>query len=84
MLKIKPNRSFDLCIDSGAAGAFFPGDRGAMLGTFEEVQCEGNWEGSEDKSLWNGSCMASDTNPLWPAVGCGNRGTKHSFACAVM
>jgi hypothetical protein len=78
------NRSFDLCQDSGAADAFFPADRKAMLGTFEAVPCEGNWKGSEGGSLWNGSCMASVTTGLWPDVGCGNQGTKHSFACGVM
>lgn len=78
------NRSFDLCEDSGTGTAFFPQGREAMLGTFEEVPCEGNWDGYESGSLWNGSCMADDTTGLWPAVGCGNHGTKHSFACAVM
>ena len=76
------NRSFDLCIDSGAAGAFFTGGRGSLLGTFEEVLCKGNWNGGEDGSLWGGSCMANDTTKLWPALGCGNHGTKHSLACA--
>jgi hypothetical protein len=84
----KPNRSFDLCTDSGAAGAFFPSDRHAMTGTFEEVQCAGNWIGSdanEGKSLWDGSCLADDNSPLWPTAVCGNQGTKHStFACAAM
>jgi|SRR6266403_125510 len=84
MLKNKTNLSFDLCEDSGTAAAFFPSGRGAMLGTFEEVPCEGNWSGSEGGSLWNGSCMANDTTGLWPAVGCGNKGTKHSLTCAVM
>jgi EXPB1-like protein len=79
MLK-KKNCSFDLCEDSGTAAAFFPPDRGAMLGTFEEVPCEGNWSGSEGGSLWGGSCMASDTTGLWPEVGCGNRGTTESLA----
>jgi hypothetical protein len=78
------DRSFDLCVDSGTAAAFFPKGRGAMLGTFEEVKCEGNWNGGEGESLWNGSCMANDTTPLWPGVGCGNRGTNHSLACTVM
>jgi hypothetical protein len=77
-------RSFDLCGDSGTGSAFFPPGRGAMLGTFEEVLCEGNWSGSEGGSLWGGSCMANDTTPLWPGRGCGNQGTKHSFACTVM
>lgn len=66
---------FDLCIDSGAAGAFFTDGRGAMLGTFKEVPCNGNWNGGEGGSLWGGSCMANDTTGLWPAPGCGNRGS---------
>ncbi|KAN0121004.1 RlpA-like double-psi beta-barrel-containing domain containing protein, partial [Russula decolorans] len=66
---------FDLCGDSGTGSAFFPPGRGAMLGTFEEVLCEGNWSGSEGGSLWGGSCMANDTTPLWPGRGCGNQGT---------
>jgi hypothetical protein len=55
-----------------------------MVGTFEEVLCEGNWSGSESGSLWNGSCMANATTGLWPEVGCGNHGTENSFACAEM
>jgi hypothetical protein len=81
------NRSFDLCEDSGASAAFFPKGKGAMLGTFEEVKCEGNWQADtkiKSESLWYGSCMANDTSPLWPGVGCGNRGTNHSLACTVM
>jgi hypothetical protein len=78
------NRSFDLCEDSGTGTAFFPADRHAMVGTFEEVECEGNWKGSEGKSLWNGSCMANDP-PFWPGTSeCSNQGTKHPFLCAVM
>ena len=46
-----------------------------MLGTFVEVLCEGNWSGSEGQSLWDGSCMANDSTPLWPGIGCGNHGT---------
>jgi hypothetical protein len=76
------NRSFDLCQDSGTGTAFFPEGRGAMLGTFVEVSC-GNWS-SEGASLWPGSCMANATTGLWPERGCGNQGTKHSLACAVM
>ncbi|KAN0121003.1 endoglucanase V-like protein [Russula decolorans] len=66
---------FDLCEDSGTGTAFFPSGRGAMLGTFVEVPCEGNWNGSEGQSFWNGSCMANNTTPLWPGRGCGNVGT---------
>ncbi|KAF8493231.1 endoglucanase V-like protein [Russula emetica] len=66
---------FDLCQDSGTGTAFFPEGRAAMLGTFVEVLCEDNWSGSEGGSLWNGSCMANDTTPLWPGRGCGNQGT---------
>jgi len=69
---------FDLCIDSGAAGAFFTDGRGSMLGTFEEVPCKGNWNGDEGGSLWGGSCMANDTTGLWPAIGCGNHGSPPS------
>jgi len=80
----KAKRSFDLCGDSNAAAAFFPSGRGAMLGTFVEVPCNNNWSGSEGESLWGGSCMANDATGLWPAVGCGNRGTMNSLAPAVI
>jgi hypothetical protein len=84
------NRSFDLCEDSGTAAAFFPKGRGAMLGTFKEVECEGNFLVPKKKnkyegvSLWRHSCMANHTTPLWPGVGCSNSGTNHSLACTAM
>ncbi|KAH9988383.1 hypothetical protein BJV77DRAFT_1021677 [Russula vinacea] len=65
---------FDLCEDSGAAGAFFPSGREAMLGKYQEVPCT-EWQGSEGSSLWNGACMAPVNAPLWPSVACGNEGT---------
>lgn len=71
-------------MDSGAAAAFFPQGRAAMLGWAEEVQCEGNWNGYEGGSLWGGSCMANGTTGIWPASGCGNHGMKHSLAYVVM
>ncbi|KAF8479527.1 endoglucanase V-like protein [Russula ochroleuca] len=74
---------FDLCEDSGAAAAFFPSGRGAMLGTYQEVLCT-EWKGSEGSPLWNGACMAPVNAPLWPSVACGNEGMKHSLDCAVM
>jgi hypothetical protein len=80
MLKNKTKCSFDLCDLTGASQAFFPGQRLAMLGKFEEVSCIG-WQGSDGAPLWNGSCMANSTTPFWPAVGCGNQGTKHSLTC---
>ena len=84
----KINRSFDLCADSdsGAAAAFFPEGRGAMLGEYKEVSCT-EWKGGEGSSLWGGSCMAPIGTSLWPKVSCGNEGTKHplfSLVCAVM
>ncbi|KAI0286105.1 RlpA-like double-psi beta-barrel-protein domain-containing protein-containing protein [Russula aff. rugulosa BPL654] len=69
---------FDLCKDpsSGAAGAFFPPNRWAMLGTFAEVPCEGNWEGTLGDSLWGNSCMASGNTNFWPnADECSNNGS---------
>jgi hypothetical protein len=55
-----------------------------MLGTYEEVSCS-QWSGSDGKILWNGSCLAGESAPLWPAAGgCPNTGADHSFACIVM
>ena len=71
-------------MDSGAADAFFTDNRGAMLGRAEEVHCDGNWDGYEGGSIWGGSCMANGTTGIWPTIGCGNRGTKHSPAYVVM
>jgi hypothetical protein len=73
----KPNRSFDLCDLTGAPQAFFPGNRLAMLGVFEEVPCE-CWNGVVGPELWKGSCLP-DNPPLWPSTGCGNEGTMHSL-----
>ncbi|KAH9988387.1 RlpA-like double-psi beta-barrel-protein domain-containing protein-containing protein [Russula vinacea] len=74
---------FDLCEDSGAPQAFFEGSRGAMLGNYKEVSCS-RWRGIEGERLWNGACMGNSTTPFWPERGCGNVGTKHSLACAVI
>ncbi|KAI9810902.1 MAG: hypothetical protein M1827_005761 [Pycnora praestabilis] len=45
------NVNFDLCQNSGAADAFFPGGAngavGMALGIAQEVPCMGNWQGSE-------------------------------------
>jgi hypothetical protein len=83
MLKNEPKCSFDLCEDSGAPQAFFEGSRGAMLGNYKEVSCS-RWRGIEGERLWNGACMGNSTTPFWPERGCGNVGTKHSLACAVI
>ncbi|KZS94520.1 endoglucanase V-like protein, partial [Sistotremastrum niveocremeum HHB9708] len=66
---------FDLCQDNGASGAFFPSGHGALTGSYTEVPCQGNWSGSDGGSLWNGSCLSGESAGLWPAVGCGNKGT---------
>ena len=83
MLKIKTNRSFDLCRDSGAAAAFFPSGRGALSGNYTEVSCT-EWTGDCPTPLWNNWCMGNNTTPLWPGKGCGNAGTRHSLPCAVI
>jgi hypothetical protein len=49
-----------------------------MLGNYEEVSCT-EWQGGNPTTLWNGSCMADDNAAFWPAVACGNQGTKHSL-----
>ena len=55
-----------------------------MLGTYQEVSCS-EWSGSDGKVLWNGSCLAGETAPLWPAAGgCPNTGANHSLARAVL
>jgi hypothetical protein len=77
------NRSFDLCKDSGAADAFFDANLGALVGNYEEVSCT-EWRGNKGNSLWGQSCLADVGAPLWPATSCGNKGTNHSLACAVM
>lgn len=65
--------SFDICQDTGGAGAFFPSGHGALTGTFHEVPCS-QWSGTDGGSLWNGACIAGETAQNWPAVGCGNKG----------
>jgi len=65
---------FDLCTDSGAPTAFFPGERRAMLGTFEEVSCR-EWPGTDGQKLWDGSCLAGESAGFWPDQGCPNKGT---------
>ncbi|KAI9749368.1 MAG: hypothetical protein M4579_006899 [Chaenotheca gracillima] len=42
--KYGANVNFDLCVDSGAAGAFFPSGTALALGTAEVVSCSG-WDG---------------------------------------
>jgi len=84
ILKKKYDRSFDLCEDSGADKAFFPNDRHALLGTYEEVSCS-EWSGSDGETLWNGSCLAGENAGLWPATGgCPNTGANHPLTCTVM
>jgi hypothetical protein len=80
---LKIDGSFDLCIDSGAPNAFFPGERRAMLGTYEEVSCS-EWSGTDGEEIWNGSCMAGESSGLWPAQGCPNRGVNLLLAHIIM
>ncbi|KAI0287817.1 hypothetical protein BC826DRAFT_1042101 [Russula brevipes] len=65
--------SFDLCSDSGASAAFFPKNRGAMVGVYEEVSCN-QWAGSAGQKLWNGACLAPKDTAFWPSMSgsCGN------------
>ncbi|KAF9065182.1 endoglucanase [Rhodocollybia butyracea] len=64
---------FDLCLDNGAAQAFFPSGHYALLGNFFEVDCS-LWVGSDGPELWEGACINS-TAGLWPdGVGCANQG----------
>ncbi|KAI0302987.1 RlpA-like double-psi beta-barrel-protein domain-containing protein-containing protein [Russula brevipes] len=74
---------FDLCQDSGAASAFFPSGRGAMVGTYEEVACS-QWTGSAGQTLWNGACLAAENAPFWPSTACGNHGTKTALTRTVI
>jgi len=83
MLSKKNDGSFDLCIDSGAPAAFFPGTRGAMLGTYKEVSCS-EWHGSDGATLWNGWCMAGEKAGFWPKVGCSNIGAIHPLRCTMI
>ncbi|KAG5732661.1 hypothetical protein E4T56_gene16789 [Termitomyces sp. T112] len=65
---------FDICQDTGGAGAFFPSGHGALTGTFTEVSCS-QWSGSDGGALWDGACLSGETAGNWPATGCGNQGT---------
>ena len=76
----KFDNSFDICADTGAASAFFPPGRGALVGTFTEVSCK-HWKSqqgslfSDGAEAWNGACLKGETAANWPAVGCGNQGS---------
>jgi hypothetical protein len=83
ILKKKNDRSFDLCEDSLASKAFFPENRHALLGTYEEVSCS-EWSGSDGDTLWNGSCLADESAGFWPETACPNTGANHPLACVVM
>ncbi|EIW79103.1 glycoside hydrolase family 45 protein [Coniophora puteana RWD-64-598 SS2] len=65
---------FDLCEDSGAAGAFFPSGHGALTGSYQEVPCS-QWSGSDGNPLWTGACLSGENASIWPSTGCGNKGT---------
>jgi hypothetical protein len=71
-------RSFDLCEESGASGAFFPEGHGALSGYYEEVSCT-EWTGSDGPDLWNGACLAGESANLWPFSACGNTGMELSL-----
>ena len=75
----KNRRSFELCTDSGAPGAFFPDSKTVMLGTYEEVSCSG-WSGSDGEKTSDNSCMTGENVGLWPNTGCSNSGANHSLA----
>ncbi|PFH51938.1 glycoside hydrolase family 45 protein [Amanita thiersii Skay4041] len=64
---------FDICQDTGGAGAFFPSGHGALLGTFQEVSCS-QWSGSDGGAIFTGACLSGETAGFWPSVGCGNKG----------
>ncbi|KAF9462911.1 endoglucanase V-like protein [Collybia nuda] len=66
---------FDICSDTGGAGAFFPSGHGALTGTFTEVSCS-QWSGSDGGALWTGACLSGESAGNWPAVGCGNKGSR--------
>lgn len=55
------------------AAKFFP-DGHAVSGTFNEVSCK-QWSGSDGPAAFKGACLAGETAPDWPAVGCGNQGS---------
>ncbi|KAH7922326.1 endoglucanase V-like protein [Leucogyrophana mollusca] len=65
---------FDLCEDTGGAGAFFPSGHTALTGTFVEVSCS-QWSGSDGSAEWTGACLSGETAGNWPSTGCGNQGT---------
>ncbi|KAJ3762069.1 endoglucanase [Lentinula raphanica] len=70
---------FDICEDTGGAGAFFPAGHTALTGTFTEVSCS-EWSGSDGGALWNGACIKGESAALWPGgVGCGNQGKTLSM-----
>ena len=82
------NCSFDICAPQGAPtdtwSKFYPFDDKPMIGKFHEVPCS-QWTGSEGISISKDSCMAPADAPRWPKhSACGNKGTRHSLACAVM
>ncbi|KZT12299.1 glycoside hydrolase family 45 protein [Laetiporus sulphureus 93-53] len=63
---------FDICEDTGGAGAFFP-----------SVDCS-EWSGSDGSSLWTGSCLSGESAAFWPdGTGCGNQGTAPSFGACI-
>ncbi|EKM81821.1 hypothetical protein AGABI1DRAFT_126178 [Agaricus bisporus var. burnettii JB137-S8] len=66
---------FDICGDTGGAGAFFPSGHGALIGNFQEVSCS-QWSGSDGGSLFNGACLDGETAGNWPSTACGNQGTS--------
>jgi hypothetical protein len=57
--------SFDLRKDLGTPGTFFPGPRGAILGTYEQVSCS-EWGGGGGVTLWVSWCMADENADFWP------------------
>ncbi|KAH9834153.1 endoglucanase [Rhodofomes roseus] len=69
---------FDICEDTGGAGAFFPSDHTALTGSYEEVSCS-EWSGSDESALWSGACISGESASFWPSgTGCGNEGTAPS------
>ena len=74
------HRSFELCTDSGAPGAFFPGGNTTMLGAYEEVSCSSNWSGSDGEKVSDKACMTGESAGLWPNTGCSNSGANDSLA----
>ncbi|EPQ56593.1 endoglucanase V-like protein [Gloeophyllum trabeum ATCC 11539] len=68
---------FDICEDTGGAGAFFPSGHGALTGTYREVSCS-QWSGSDGSPLWTGACLSGESAANWPSTACGNKGTAPS------